>query len=146
MLQQEKPDDYVIATGEQHTVRQFCEHAFAQVGIRIKWKGEGIDEIGVIDDITPSPLMQSHDRRNKMRTVNAGKKIVFVDPRYFRPTEVLNLLGDPTKAKRNLGWQPEIGFEEMIHDMVEHDLIDALRERLCLQSGFHMSESAEAKM
>jgi len=146
MLQQDEPDDYVIATGKQHTVRQFCEHAFAEVGIRIKWEGQGIDEAGVVDNITPSKLLQSHDRRNRMRTVKAGEKIVVVDPRYFRPTEVLDLLGDPAKAKRKLGWQPKIGFAEMIHDMVEHDLIEALRERLCLQSGFHMAESAEAKM
>jgi GDPmannose 4,6-dehydratase len=146
MLQQDEPDDYVIATGKQHTVKQFCEHAFAEVGIRIKWEGLGIDEVGVVNDITSTPLLQNHDRRNKMRTVKGGKKIVFVDPRYFRPTEVLNLLGDPAKANRKLGWQAKIGFKEMIHDMVEHDLIEALRERLCTQSGYHMLDSAEARM
>jgi GDPmannose 4,6-dehydratase len=146
MLQQTEPKDYVIATGRQHTVRQFCEYAFAEVGIRLTWKGEGINETGVVNNIIKSPLLKSQDRRNKMRTVKPGKKIVFVDSRYFRPTEVDNLLGDPTKANKDLGWQPKIEFSEMIHDMVKQDLIEALREQLCMQSGFHMAESAEARM
>jgi GDPmannose 4,6-dehydratase len=95
MLQQEKPDDYVIATGETHSVREFVEKAFAVVGITIKWQGEGVNEVGI--------------------NTATGEAIVKIDPRYFRPTEVEFLLGDPTKAKKALGWDVEISFEVKIY-------------------------------
>ena len=101
MLQQEVPDDYVVATGEMHTVRELIEKSFARIG-GIEWKGSGVDEVG-IDTTT-------------------GKTVVRIDPRYFRPAEVEQLLGDPTKAKEKLGWVPEVKFEELVKIMVDGDL------------------------
>jgi GDPmannose 4,6-dehydratase len=103
MLQQDKPDDYVLATGETHTVREFVERAFAEVGIEIGWKGEGITEHGIC-------------RRS-------GKILVEVDPTYFRPTEVDILLGDATKAREKLGWTHKITFEQLVAEMVASDLV-----------------------
>ena len=103
MLQHEQPEDFVIATGEQHSVREFTERAFAHVGIELRWQGEGVGEQG-IDQAT-------------------GRVLVEVDPKYFRPAEVETLLGDPTKAKTLLGWNPQkTGFEELVRLMVEHDV------------------------
>ncbi len=102
MLQQETPDDYVAATGEAHTVREFIEKTFLHLGRPIEWRGRGTDEVGV--DTT------------------TGKIIMRIDPRYFRPTEVALLLGDPTKAKRKLGWEPEVKFEELVKIMTDADL------------------------
>jgi len=102
MLQQEKPDDFVIATGETHSVREFVEKAFAAIDIPIRWEGEGIDEKGV--------------------NTKTGDVVVRIDPRYFRPTEVEFLLGDATKAKQLLGWVPEITFEALVKEMVEKDI------------------------
>ena len=101
MLQQDKPDDFVLATGEAHTVREFVQIAFEKLGIKIKWEGQGIDELGINQD--------------------NGEVIVKVDPKYFRPTEVDILLGDPSKAKRKLGWEPKLKFHELASIMVESD-------------------------
>lgn len=108
MLQQEQPDDYVLATGECHSVRKFCELAFAEVGRAIEWKGSGVNEVGV-------------DPRT-------GKALVVVDPSYFRPTEVDLLVGDSSKARRKLGWRHEVGFEALVKEMVAHDLVVVGRE------------------
>jgi len=102
MLQQDKPGDYVIATNETHSVREFVEKAFKCAGVSIKWKGEGVEEVG-FDETT-------------------GKELVKVDPRYFRPTEVEFLWGDYSKAKETFGWQPEISFEDLVREMVENDI------------------------
>lgn len=102
VLQQDEPDDYVLATGESHSVREFVELAFDHVGRRITWKGRGVDEVGL-------------DART-------GDILVKVDPRYFRPTEVEALLGDSGKARQRLGWRPEIGFDALVREMVEEDL------------------------
>ena len=102
MLQQEKPDDYVVATGEMHTVREFIEKSFGHVGRSIEWRGKGVDEVG-IDTTT-------------------GKTVVRIDPRYFRPAEVEQLLGNPAKAMRQLGWVPEVKFEQLVKLMTEGDL------------------------
>ena len=103
MLQHDQPEDFVIATGEQHSVREFTERAFAHVGIELRWQGEGVQEQG-IDKAT-------------------GRVLVEVDPKYFRPAEVETLLGDPTKAKTLLGWNPQkTSFEELVRIMVEHDV------------------------
>lgn len=102
MLQQEKPDDYVIATGETHTVREFCEEAFGVAGFEIVWEGEGINEKGL-------------NKKN-------GKVLVEIDPTYFRPTEVDILQGDNTKAREKLGWSPKVTFSELVKIMMEHDL------------------------
>lgn len=102
MLQQEKPDDYVIATGVQHTVRDFTERVFRENGIEIKWQGNGINEFGF--------------------DVKTNKKVVLVNPKYFRPTDVINLLGDPSKAVKELGWNPlNTTYEELIHKMAKYD-------------------------
>lgn len=109
MLQQEKPEDFVIATGEQHTVRDFVERAFKRVGKNIIWEGSGIDEKGIDSE--------------------SGTVIVEVDARWFRPTDVDNLWGDPTKAKTVLGWNPQqTSYEELINIMVDHDMKIAERE------------------
>ena len=116
MLQQDTPDDYVIATGKQYSVRQFVDAAAQELGIGVKWEGQGIDEKGY--------------------DAASGKCIVAVDPRYFRPTEVETLLGDPTKAKEKLGWVPKITFEDMVAEMVREDLKTAERDDLCHREGY----------
>ena len=114
MLQQEKPEDYTISTGKQHTVREFVEVAARELNINIKWQGVGINEKGSWK----------------------GKIIVSVDPCYFRPTEVETLLGDSTKAKEKLGWVPKITFEELVKEMMEADLKAAERDLLCQTEGY----------
>ncbi len=102
ILQQEKPEDYVLATGETNSVRTFCEKAFKHAGIEVEWQGKGVNEKGI--------------------DAETGKVIVEVDPRYFRPTEVDLLIGDATKARTQLGWAPKHSLDELVHDMVESDL------------------------
>ncbi|WP_371381771.1 GDP-mannose 4,6-dehydratase [Sporomusa aerivorans] len=116
MLQQDTADDYVVATGETHSVREFVELAFRTVGIDINWSGSGVDETGV-DKAT-------------------GKTLVRIDPRYFRPTEVELLLGNAEKIKEKLGWQPQMSFTELVRIMVEADLKLAEKDRLCASQGF----------
>ena len=114
MLQQDEPDDYVIATGEYHTVREFCTRAFEVAGIELEWQGEGVDEKGIC----------VADRRKSLGSVESleGKVLVEVDPKYFRPAEVDQLLGDPTKARTKLGWNPrKTSFEELVKIMVDYD-------------------------
>jgi len=118
MLQQESADDYVIATGEQHSVREFVELSAKELGIAIKWEGEGVNEKGI--------------------NVANGKTIVAVDPRYFRPTEVETLLGDPSKAKNDLGWEPKITFNQLVSEMVKTDLEEAKKDELCQRAGFQV--------
>ena len=127
MLQQEKPDDYVIATGRQKSVRDFVNAAAAELGICIGWQGEGISETGVVTAVNTT------DKDIKVRP---GQTIVKVDPRYFRPTEVETLLGDPTKAFKQLGWRPKTTLEELVAEMVRSDLETARRDELCQQHGF----------
>ncbi len=116
MLQQDRPDDFVISTGEQHSVREFVELTARQLGYSIEWRGSGVDEEGI-------------DRKT-------GKILVKIDPRYFRPTEVETLLGDCTKARTRLGWAPEIGFAALVQEMVEADLEIAKRDSYMKQRGF----------
>lgn len=123
MLQQEKPQDYVIATGEQHSVREFVELAAAELGIFIEWRGQGEDEKGY-DSAT-------------------GNCIVAVDPKYYRPTEVETLLGDPSKAKKELGWTPQISFPDLVKEMALVDFREAEREHLCRQNGFEVFQPQE---
>jgi GDPmannose 4,6-dehydratase len=109
MLQQPEPDDYVLATGEMHSVREFVELAFAEIGRRIEWEGEGVNERGI--------------------DWKSGKDLIRVDPRYFRPTEVQELLGDATKARKKLGWKPRITFRQLVTEMVRSDLKAVIEER-----------------
>lgn len=122
MLQQDKPDDYVIATGKQYSVRDFVVEAANILDIPIRWEGEGVDEKGYDAD---------------------GNCIVSVDPRYFRPTEVETLLGDANKAKSKLGWEPMITFQELVEEMVQEDLKAAQRDALVRQHGFHSNDYHE---
>lgn len=117
ILQQPEPDDFVVATGEQYSVRDFVEIAGAEVGLTIQWRGEGIDQKG-------------YDQN--------GRCLVQVDPRYFRPTEVETLLGDPSKAKRKLGWSPRISFRELVAEMMREDLKAAERDSLVKEHGYRV--------
>jgi len=146
ILQQDKPDDFVIATGEQHSVREFCDKAFAQVGILLRWEGEGAEEKGIVDQIQPSHMLDQYNSSKLSSHLKEGRVLISVDPRYFRPTEVETLLGDPAKAKADLGWEPEITFEEMIREMVENDLLEASRDDVCIRKGFSVPSSLEANM
>jgi len=123
ILQQEEPDDYVIATGEQHSVRDFVKAVASRLEIDLEWSGEGLEEKAV-------------DRKT-------GKTVVCVDPRYFRPTEVETLLGDASKAKEKLGWEPEISFDQLVDEMVEADLWEARMHRVCEANGFTIHRSAD---
>ncbi len=134
MLQQEQPDDFVIATGEQYSVRQFVEFSAKELGISIQWEGIGIEEKGVVSAINGS----------ESPGVKVGDVIVEVDPKYFRPAEVETLLGDPTKAKEKLGWEPETSFQSMVAEMVQHDLEIAKQHALLKSHGYSVSLSTES--
>jgi GDPmannose 4,6-dehydratase len=116
MLQQPQPEDFVIATGEQHSVREFVAAASSRLGLELEWKNRGVEEVGI--------------------DCQSGRAIVKVDPRYFRPTEVDTLLGDATKAHKKLGWKAEIGFEALVREMVDADLELARRDALMAREGF----------
>jgi len=146
ILQQDQPDDYVIATGEQHSVREFCERAFMEIGIELEWEGEGLHEKGIAKELRPSALLKKYDRRDQLRKLRKGQCIVGIDSRYFRPTEVDTLLGDPSKAVKKLGWKREISFKEMVKEMIEHDLKDGMREAIWKQKGYGIPDSFEAIM
>ncbi len=133
MLQQDKPDDYVIATGQQHSVRKFVEMSAKQLGIEIKFTGSGVKEKGVVEAIVG----------DNCPALKKGDIIVEVDERYFRPAEVETLLGDPTKAKNKLGWVPEITLDQMISEMVEEDLVTAKKSKLLLEHGYDINLSLE---
>jgi GDPmannose 4,6-dehydratase len=123
MLQQDQPGDFVIATGESHSVREFVEKAFREAGIGIVWEGAGLDEVG--------------------RETETGKVLIQIDPRYFRPTEVDFLLGNPSKAKEKLGWESEVSFDELVKLMVREDLKEAERDDLLKKKGFQTYQNAE---
>ncbi len=147
ILQQDRPDDYVIATGKQHSVREFCEKAFSKVGIQIAWKGEGIEEKGVVDTIDcDAYLLKKAKYPHRLERLSPGETVVAVDPRYFRPTEVETLLGDPAKARKNLGWEPKISLDEMIEEMVENDLKGAIRESILDRNGYGLPSSCETHL
>ncbi len=146
ILQQDIPEDYVIATGEQHSVREFCQRAFAELGIELEWKGEGLCEQGIIAALNPSALLSQYSGHGSLHSVKTGKPVVLVDPRYFRPAEVDRLLGDPAKAQAKLGWRAEITFDELVKEMIAFDLHEAARENVCRRSGFEVTSSCEAHM
>jgi len=133
MLQQEQPDDFVIATGKQVSVREFISRSAKQLGITLRFEGEGVDEVALVEAISGDTAP----------ALAVGDVIVKVDPRYFRPAEVETLLGDPAKAKAKLGWEPEITLDEMIAEMVAGDLDQARRHALLKQHGFDVAVSVE---
>jgi len=122
MLQQEEPEDFVLATGETTSVRDFCKMAFSYLGIEIRWEGEGVNEKGIIDFIDEEKLETSTSQQLNNSTLSLGKTIVEVDPQYFRPTEVDILLGDAQKAEEIIGWKPDYSIKELVEDMVKGDL------------------------
>jgi GDPmannose 4,6-dehydratase len=133
MLQQDQPEDFVIATGIQYSVRQFIEMSALELGINIRWVGTGVEEKGIVDalsgDMAPG--------------LKVGQTVIAIDPHYFRPTEVETLLGDPSKAKEKLGWVPQITLQEMITEMVAHDHDEAKKHALLKGEGYRVSVSRE---
>ena len=123
MLQQDQARDYVVASGEQHSVREFVELAGAQLGMRIHWTGEGVEERGV--------------------DAKTGRAVVRIDPRYFRPAEVETLLGDPSRAEAELGWRRSVSFTELVCEMAQHDLALAERDALMQSRGYRTANERE---
>jgi GDPmannose 4,6-dehydratase len=134
MLQQEAPEDYVIATGAQHSVREFIIWSAAELGITLSFEGEGVEEVGVVEAVAGEDAP----------AVKPGEVIVRIDPRYFRPAEVETLLGDPSKAKEKLGWEPKITAREMCAEMVAADLKAAQRHALLKEHGLDLPVSVES--
>ena len=133
MLQQDNPEDFVIATGVQYSVREFIQWSAAELGIKLSFKGQGVEECAVVEDVAG----------DKAPAVKPGDVVMRIDPRYFRPAEVETLLGDPTKAKQRLGWVPEITAQEMCAEMVAEDLKAARRHRLLRENGLDLPVSLE---
>lgn len=133
MLQQDTPEDYVIATGVQYSVRQFIEWSAAELGLTLRFEGTGVEEIGIVDSIAG----------DNAPALSEGDIIFRIDPRYFRPAEVETLLGDPSKAKAKLGWVPQITAQEMCAEMVANDLRNAQRERVLKDHGYDPQMSRE---
>ena len=133
MLQQDKPEDFVIATGKQISVREFVRMSAENAGITVEFKGEGVKEVATVTAVD----------NETAPGVKVGDVIVEVDPRYFRPAEVETLLGDPTKAKEKLGWVPEITVEEMCAEMVAHDLGKAKQHALLKKHGYSVAVAKE---
>lgn len=129
MLQQDEPEDFVIATGVQYSVRDFVNAAAKEIGIEITWKGLGVKEVGIVAALDKSQST-SHP------SLAIGDTIIAVDPRYFRPSEVETLLGDPSKAKNKLGWVPEITFDELVAEMMREDLKEAKKNALVKEHGY----------
>ena len=133
MLQIDKPEDFVIATGVQYSVRDFVKWSAGELGITIEFKGEGIDEVGIVTEITSDDDLE----------INVGDIICKVDPKYFRPAEVETLLGDPSYAKKVLGWEPKISVQEMCSEMVRHDLNEAKKLKLLIDNGHSITTTKE---
>jgi GDPmannose 4,6-dehydratase len=132
-LQQDHAEDFVIATGVQYSVRQFIQWSAQELGVTLRFEGQGVEERAVVESITG----------DNAPALKVGDVIVKIDPRYFRPTEVETLLGDPTKAKEKLGWVPEITVQDMCAEMVASDLAQAKQHALLKQHGFNVNVSVE---
>ena len=133
MLQQDVPDDFVIATGVQYSVREFIEWTAAEIGLTLRFEGEGVSEICIVENI----------KGEKAPALKTGDIILRIDPRYFRPAEVETLLGDPTKAKMKLGWVPEITAQEMCKEMVASDLEQARQQALLKRNGYQVTQAKD---
>ncbi len=136
MLQQDKPEDFVIATGHQYSVRDFVATAAGELGLALEWHGEGVDEKGVVTSVDAKALERLTGAAGASCPVKPGDVLVQVDPRYFRPTEVETLLGDPTRAHERLGWKPRTTFADMVAEMVREDVNLARRDAVCKVAGF----------
>jgi len=137
ILQQDEPEDFAIASGIQHSVREFVDLSAKELGITLRWQGEGIEEVGIIEGLDNN----KDELPGKCPAI--GTVIVRVDPRYYRPCEVETLLGDATKSREQLGWEPRISFEEMVTEMVQSDLEESRRDALCQSSGFRTFDRHE---
>lgn len=133
ILQQRHPEDYVIATGQQHSVREFIEAASAELDIVVSWKGVGVNEIGYV----------AKTSAKRWPAIKPGRVVVRIDPRYFRPSEVDSLLGDATKAKRRLGWKPRVSFKDLVSEMMREDLRLAERDQLARSHGHKVYDGQE---
>ncbi len=138
ILQLDEPDDFVVATGECHSVREFCERAFMEGGMELKWEGCGTEEVGILASVEDRPdLFSCLNSEHTCKIASAkdflkpGSVLVRIDPRYFRPTEVETLRGDSSKAKRILGWEPKVTFQELVSIMVRADMEELLQLRHC---------------
>ena len=148
MLQQKQPEDFVIATGKHYSVRDFAAAAAKELGITLKWKGKGVKEVGIVESIAQRTQdsglrTKSSGLRPQSSTIGPqssalrpGQTVVRVDPRYFRPAEVEELLGDPTKARKKLGWKPKVAFKELVAEMMREDLKSAERDALVKRHGY----------
>ncbi|MDR1360397.1 MAG: GDP-mannose 4,6-dehydratase [Deltaproteobacteria bacterium] len=135
MLQQAAPEDFVIATGRQFSVRDFVNAAAAEIGLKLEWRGKGTEETGLAAFVDEAAFAAAARLESGPR-IKAGDVLVAVDKRYFRPTEVETLLGDPSKAARKLGWKPRASFEDMVREMMREDLLLALRDKACVDAGY----------
>lgn len=146
ILQHDRPDDFVIATGQQYSVRTFCEKAFETLGITLEWAGSGLEERGVVGALSSSSALEGLNSSCSSEQLKPGSVVISIDPAYFRPTEVETLLGDAGKARKELGWRPEISIDELVREMIVHDVGLASRDALCHRSGFNVQQSCEAAM
>lgn len=146
MLQQDKAEDFVIATGRQYSVRRFVEVAAAELGITLGWENSGPHETGRVEKVDVTRLAEVFAAMGLppcSTSIQPGDIVVRVDPRYFRPTEVETLLGNPAKAKTRLGWEPRTSFEDMVREMIREDCMLAARDRACLDKGFRIIAANE---
>lgn len=133
ILQQEKPEDFVIATGKTTEIREFVKMAFGHVGVTLGFKGEGVDEVGFVEHIDQERFEKATGKNN---TLQIGQEVVFVDPRYFRPTEVDLLIGDPTKSQEKLGWKPKYDLPALVEDMMSSDIKLMKKQDYLKEGGF----------
>jgi GDPmannose 4,6-dehydratase len=148
MLQQDEPEDFVIATGQQQSVREFVQVAALELGLKLAWQGRGNAETGVVERFDPgrcAAVLEGNGVNARPETANlvAGRPVVRIDPRYFRPTEVETLIGDASKARAKLGWRPRVTFPELVAEMVAFDLKEAARDYLCAEAGFEVCRHLE---
>ena len=136
ILQHHKPDDWVIATGKTTSVRDFVKMAFEYVGIKLRFKGKGINEVGIVDSINKEKFEQATNNKYSNKLIN--KTVVEVDPRYFRPTDVDLLIGDPSKAERELGWKREFDLKDLVNDMMQNDLKLMKKDEYLKQAGYRI--------
>jgi GDPmannose 4,6-dehydratase len=136
MLQQEEPEDMVLATGETTTVRAFCEMAFAHLGINLKWEGKDVNEKGILNDFNGEQFEQVSNLSASDFQLSTDEVLIEVDPQYFRPTEVELLIGDPTKSKEKLGWKPVYELQGLLKDMVQAD-VKLFKKDLDLKAAGH---------